>query len=157
MRGDIVLYKDPTKLSEKAITWTTHGPFYHVEIVYDDTHTIGAHPEGIRYATYPNGKSFVVQSLPSNVSAAAGLRWAQQQIGKRYGWLDIAYQAVKFLAPNNPFQLTQKDHWDCSDFVTRYLQECGMQLSDEFSDPYQNTPNDIARIFGLIPPRKAAA
>ena len=150
-----MLYQKPTSLSEKLIVWATHGIYYHCEIALDDLRTVGAHKDGIRLGTIPvrDPDKYTLVPLPTGADIEAGLAWAKQQIGKEYGWLDIAFQAVKFLFPNNPFQLTQRNRWDCSDFCTRYLMECDVNLPEEYLDPYQNTPNDLARALGVIEER----
>ena len=158
-RGSIILFKSPARWQDRLICAATHGPYYHVAIALDATHMIEATGHGIRIDSAPiNDATFDVIDMAPFEDAFRienGLLWAQAQKGKQYGWLDIAYQGVKFLFPNNPFQVTQEGHWDCSDFVTRYIQHTGYPLPDSFSDPYSNTPNDIARIFQRLPLRKA--
>lgn len=158
-RGDIILFKSPQSWTDKLICYATHGPYFHVGIALDSTHMIEATGHGIRVNPCPiNINTFDTIDMTAyegNIQIESALSWCGAQIGKQYGWLDIAYQAIKFLAPNNPFQLTEAGHWDCSDFVTRYIQKTGYPLPDSFSDPYKNTPNDIGRIFQVLPLRKA--
>lgn len=159
MRGDLVLYMKPVSLMEKLTVWATHGPYFHSEILLDDLRTVGAHHDGVRLGAIPvnDPGKYTLIHLPAGADIEAGLAWTKQQIGKEYGWLDVFNQAVKFLFPNNPFQITQVNHWDCSDFCTRYLMECDVDLPEEYQDPYQNTPNDLGRWAGLLPPLKGAA
>src|SRR6266487_3502075 len=159
LRGQVLLFRSSGKWYENLICQATSGPFCHCELVLDATHIIGAHTrEGIVISTPPiNPNTFTAIDITPYTTPQGiekGLEWAARQYGKQYGYLDIAYQAIKFLAPNNPFQITQKDHWDCSDFATRYLQEAGVPLPEDFDDPYTMTPNDIGRVFGLVAPRK---
>lgn len=166
MRGDLILYKSRGAWYERAIARATQGPYVHVAIVADTTlvsgairpaclsAVIAADTQGIGYDALPPADDLhtVVSLAPYTTpdGIKRGLAWAEQQRGRQYGWTDIVYQAVKFLAPNNPFRFGEVGHWDCSDFVTRYLQHAGVQLADAYSDPYCNTPNDLARAFGLL-------
>ena len=174
--GEIVLFKQPHAWYERLICYATHGPYFHVAIALDSNHIIEATGKGIQVDVAPNEADNAItydtidiveyvrtaysayHGLPDEIeqNIEGALDWCQTQIGKQYGWLDIVYQGVKFLFPNNPFQITQAGHMDCSDFATRYIQHTGYPLPDAYSDPYQNTPNDIARLFNLLPMRKAA-
>ncbi len=159
-RGDIILFKQPHAWYEKLICAATHGPYYHCAIALDSTSIIEALGSGIVMSRSPiNPATFDLIDMSQYEDEAnidRGLEWAQKQVGKiKYGWLDIAFQVVKFVAPNNPFQLVRHDRWDCSNFVTRCIQEMEYLLPEAFSDPYQNTPNDLGRVFSLIPLRKA--
>ena len=166
-RGDIILFKSPQRWQDRLICRVTGGPYYHVAIALDATHIIEALGSGITMSLAPiNPETFDLIELKQHATTeytaqfvAAhtedALDWCVAQRGKQYGWLDIAYQGVKFLFPNNPFQLTQAGHMDCSDFVTRYIAHTGYPLPDMYSDPYKNTPADIARLFNLLPARKA--
>ena len=162
--GEIVLFKQPHAWYEKLICYATHGPYFHCAIALDANHIIEATGNGIQVDVAPCEEDHAITYDTIDMSQyeteehiESALSWCQTQVGKPYGWLDIAYQAIKFVAPNNPFQLTEAGHYDCSDFATRYIQHTGYPLPDSFSDPYQNTPNDIARLFGLLPMRKAVA
>ena len=164
-RGDIILFKSPQRWQDKVICYVTHGPYFHVAIALDATHGIAATGAGIVVSLFPlvsmtplvsnTFDTIDMTAYEGNIQIESALSWAGAQIGKQYGWLDIAYQAVKFLFPNNPFQVTMAGHWDCSDFVTRYILKTGYPLPDAFNNPYANTPNDIARIFQVLPARKA--
>ncbi len=155
-RGDLILYKASGAWPDRLIASATHGPYVHVSIVYDRFRCLAATRAGIRSDARPmEDENHVVIDISPIFDIETGIEWAMQQIGKEYGWTDILYQAVKFLAPNNPYQFGHLNTWDCSDYVTRYLDHIGYELPDMFSDPYANTPNDIARMFKLLPPRKA--
>lgn len=157
-RGDIILFKSPRTWHDKLICRVTHGPYYHVAVALNAGFLIEAIGKGIAVSATPiNPKVFDVIDMTEYESDRAielALAWCMVQRGKKYGWLDIAYQVLKFIFPNNPWQITQEGHWDCSDFVTRYIQKTGYPVPDSFSDPYKNTPNDIARIFQRLPARK---
>lgn len=154
-RGDLLLYAATSVWYEQLIARVTQGPFVHVSLIYDEQHCLAADANGITMDTLPAEDSqHVVIAIDPSLQIDAGLEWAGLQVGRRYGWTDIVYQAVKFLSPNNPWQFGRIGRWDCSDYATRYLQHIGYPLPDAFSDAYSNTPNDLARIFGLLPPRK---
>jgi hypothetical protein len=151
-RGSILLFKATSSLVDRAISYATGGPFVHIEIALDGMRMIGAHTNGIGISSIPviwGGRLYTTEEGIEN-----GLEWAQQQVGRSYGWTDIAFQAVKFIMPNNPFQFGRVGRWDCSDFATRYIQQCGIVLPTDFDTPYANTPNDIARLLGILPARK---
>jgi hypothetical protein len=157
-RGDLLLYAATSVWYEQLISRVTQGPFVHVSIIYDEQHCLAADANGISVDSLPAEDSqHVVISIDPKLDIEQGLEWASLQVGRKYGWTDIAYQAVKFLAPNNPFQFGHLGQWDCSDYATRYLQHIGYPLPDMYSDPYSMTPNDLARLFHLLPPRKAVA
>lgn len=158
-RGDILLFKQPQRWQDRLICKATHGPYFHVAIAINDGYLIEATGRGIVVSPTPLDSTrydtISMLHYEGDRPIDLALAWCLTERGKQYGWLDIVYQGVKFLFPNNPFQLTQAGHWDCSDFVTRYIQKTGYPLPDSFSDPYANTPNDIARIFQVLPARKA--
>lgn len=157
-RGSILLFKSTNSLIDRAICSATGGNFVHVELALDSTRMVGAHIDGIAISLVPwNGRLYTSIDLSpytTDEGITNGLAWAQQQVGRAYGWADIAFQAVKFIAPNNPLRWGVEGEWDCSDFVTRYLLQSGVILPEGWNDPYANSPNDIARIFGLLPTRK---
>lgn len=158
-QGDLVFFFSQGRWYENVIVKATHGPYVHVAIGIGTNYVLAANPHGIAYSVIPidavHSPSlyytvFSLGQLATPSGIAQGLQWAQAQVGKEYGWLDIAYQALKFLAPNNPFRFGVAGHYDCSDFVTRYLQHAGVSLPDAYADPYANSPNDLARCFGVI-------
>lgn len=159
-RGDLLLYASSGVWYERAIVLATHGPFVHVAIVVSDALVVSARGQGIGCDPCPpeDSRHVVVQLAGrGGLDREAGLTWALEQQGKAYGWTDIVYQGLKFLAPNNPFRFHVAGHMDCSDYASRYLQHCGYIFPDDFADPYANTPNDIARLFGLLAPRKGTS
>lgn len=160
-RGDLILYKSTGRWNERAIVFATHGPYVHVAIVVDGFSVIAADAQGIRIdALPPTDALHTPLSLAPYATTQGieqGLAWAMAQKGKRYGWSDIVYQAVKFLAPNNKLQVVVAGHYDCSDFASRYMRQAGVVLPPDFADPYANTPNDLGRTFGLLPARKGGS
>ena len=160
-RGSIILFKNASTWYEKLICRATGGPYYHCAIALSAKEVIEAMPHGISVDPAPtNPDVFTVIDITPYTSAAnieRGLAWAVAQKGKEYGTLDIVYQAIKFLAPNNPFQFCIAGHMDCSDFACRYLWEAGVTLPASYLDAYTVTPNDIGRAFNLVAPRKSVA
>lgn len=159
--GSLLLYSSSGRLYERAIAFADHGPFVHVAIMLSGQRIIEATGKGVMLNHFRQ-RTQETEVVPMEQYATAegiarALVWVIQQQGKQYGWLDIAFQGAKFLWPNNPFQLTQKDHWDCSDLATRFCQEAGILFPDGWENPYSNTPNDLARLFGLLPPRAGHA
>lgn len=163
MRGNILFYQSTGKWYERLITLATHGPYVHVALVVNEylvlaADTQGTDTQGIAYDAVPPidglhaAVSLAEYATPDSIER--GLVWAEKQRGRRYGWADIIYQAVKFLAPNNPLRFGEAGHYDCSDFVTRYLIHAGVQVPDSYLDTYTVTPNDLARFFEMIPTRK---
>lgn len=154
-RGDILLFRCGKSLREHSIAWATHGPYVHTAICTSAHHCIGATFSGIKIEEVflPDASLIHVSPYSSDKEIEEAVQWAERHRNQHYGWLDIVYQFVKFFFPNNPFQLVHHNHWDCSDFVTRYLIEAKIDIPEDFDDPYANTPNDIARMFGLLPAR----
>ena len=156
-RGNVLLYTSSGKWYEELIRLATHGPYVHASIALSPDTVIAATGQGIRKSPLQVDRTITPIDLtkyttPERIEQAVA--WAEMQAGKRYGWIDILYQAVKFLAPNNPLRFGEEDRWDCSDYATRYIQHAGVMLPDSFADAYANTPNDLARVFSLLPPRK---
>lgn len=156
-RGNVLLYESSGKWYERLICYATSGPYCHVAIALSADTVIEATGKGIARNMLQSGRGVTPIDLtkyttPERIEQA--LAWAEMQAGKRYGWLDVIYQGVKFLWPSNPFQISQEGHWDCSDFATRYVQHAGIILPDNWNNPYANSPNDLGRLFGLVPVRK---
>lgn len=153
-RGDLILYRSSGRWYERLITLATHGPYTHVAIVVSDAQVIAARTQGISYEPVPPIDALhTVVSLAgrtSDIGINVGLAWAEQQEGKKYGWLDIVYQGVKFLWPHQPFRFSEAGHMDCSEFAVRYMLQAGVELPPSFDDPATVTPNDIARWAGVL-------
>ena len=154
MRGDVILYKSSGSLFDKMIEWTTRGPYVHVEIDLGDGKFIGAHNKPgdsgiVVHEGHPgrNVTPFTPKAAPDDLEAA--LKWAEAQVGKEYGWFDIISNGIKVLGI--PLTLGEPGHWDCSDFVTRYLiiARASGPLGRLAEDPGLVSPNDIARAYGV--------
>lgn len=161
MTGNIVLFKKSTSFIDTVISTATKGPYVHCAIVVDATgKTIEATTHGIGYNTIPADKTkYTMISLlapPFTMDQSVwekriqfGVQWACSYVGQTYGWMDIIDQAVNFLFPGNSIQLVDRQHYDCSDFVTRYLMVLGYPLPASMQEPYAVSPNDIARYFSI--------
>ena len=149
--GSVILFKSSGKWYEEAICYATHGPFCHVELALDATHTIGAHPHGIVISSAPiNPNTYVsidISGYTSQDKIKKALLWAVQQKGDGYGWTDILFQAIKFLWPTNPLRWGIEAHYDCSDLACRYLILAGVPMPSNYLDSYTVTPNDLWRFF----------
>ena len=160
-RGSIVLFKSSGKWYEQAIAYATRGPFVHVEVAYVGGLTIGAHPHGITTSPAPiNTNTYTaidITPYTTQEKIEAALAWLEQQIGDEYGTMDIVYQAVKFLFPNNKLQWGVEGHYDCSDLACRYLLLAGVSMPASYLNCYSVTPNDLARWANLIPRREGVS
>ena len=151
-RGDLILYRSSGAWYERAIAYATHGPYIHVAIQTGEQQVIAAGAKGIAYFpfTYDPKMHTMISIMPkyaTSVGIEVGLKWAISQAGKRYSWVDIFYQAIKFINPNNPLRFYREGEYDCSDFASRYLLQVGVQLPQDYQDPYANSPNDLYRLF----------
>lgn len=178
MRGNIVFfYSYGQSLIERFLTrlvqWGTHGPFVHCEIICGKTktgqwQTIGAHANGISYGELSfDHTQYIITTIqtvntdqqrkviPLNETRVANaLIWAEIHQKMAYGWIDNVDQGIDLLFPNNPFQLVQVDHFNCSNFVAAFLDKAGIALPRSFTYPFNVSPNDLAEWFGLLPERK---
>lgn len=149
MRGDIILYKSSGSVGDRIIASATHGPFVHCEIDLGNGKTIGARYDGIKVHPEFVGRGEArITPKADKEDIEFALAWAEKQVGKKYGWLDIASNGLKIIGI--PFELGKPDTWDCSDFCTRYLTiaHADGPLGDLAGDPGLVSPNDLARAFG---------
>lgn len=156
-RGNVLLYTSDGQWYNRLICYATSGPYCHVAVALSSTLVIEATGKGIVRSMLPLSRNVTPIDLtkyttPERIEQA--LAWAEMQVGKQYGWIDILGQAIKFLAPNNPLRIGEEDRWDCSDYAARYIQHAGIILPSGWDDPYSLSPCDIGRIFGLLPVRK---
>jgi len=158
-RGSVILFEKDGSLFNWLITKATHGPYVHVEICLGEERLIGAHGNrrGIYERDWADAPSLVTEVSLSPYAdeehIEQALTWAQEQQGHPYGWWDIASQSIKFLWPTTPLRFSKSDAWGCADYVTRYLIQAGVALPEDFMDPGKNSPNDIGRLFHLVPQR----
>lgn len=163
MRGDIVLfYKIGIPLVDWAIHRFTDGPYAHVEIDVGNGMYAGSHSGGLylRKAVQSDATASV-KSRYGYQGIDSGISWVLSRIEQhnphKYGWLDILSDTLKVI--HTPLIIGKPDHWDCSDFVTRYLIHAGAEepLGDQANTPETVSPNDIARAFHILPPQKRKA
>jgi hypothetical protein len=151
VRGDVILFKKTNNPVDWAIATGTGGPYVHTEIDLGNGQLIGAHFTGIvLYNGVPapdNTSRFSPPASPQDLEY--GLAWAIQQVGKQYGWSDIASNVLKLCGLRIEF--SEPGHWDCSDFVTRYLTvaRAASPLGKLSEDPGLVSPNDLARAFNV--------
>jgi hypothetical protein len=148
MLGDVVLFKSSGSWSDRLIEWATHGPYTHVGIDFGGNRYLWADKDGLKIHTGLGGrdtKSF----RPPGTDIQAAIKWAGDQAGKEYGWLDIVSNSLRLVGL--PVYIGTPGHWDCSDFVTRYLivAEAEGPLGVKADDPELVSPNDIARAYGI--------
>lgn len=149
MRGDIILYESSGSLSDRIIVSATHGRFTHCEIDRGGS-TIGARYDGIKVHPYFSDRgSAVIHPKASQEDIDYALAWAEKQVGREYGWLDILDNGLNLLGIQ--LELGRPGSWDCSDFVTRYLIEAHSSgpLGERANNPGLVSPNDLARAFGV--------
>jgi hypothetical protein len=150
-RGDLILYESTGSWGDRLIALATHGRFTHVEIDLGDGTSVGAQDNGIGIHPYIAGRGSVAFSpKASKEDREYGLKWALKQVGREYGWTDIVSNGLKLVGI--PFDIGEKDHWDCSDFATRYLIEARAAdpLGDQANESGLVSPNDLARAFGVV-------
>lgn len=172
--GNLVFYKSyGTDMYHSAITrlvqWGTHGPFVHVAVVIDKNNgLIEANVKGIRYSTLPKlitdytmvatctvNKDEQGRVIPLDPERLARtVAWARSKINVEYGYLDILTQSIDILAPWNMIQVSKAGTYDCSNFATAFLDKAGVWLPDNFKEPYNVSPNDLAEFYGLLPARQ---
>jgi hypothetical protein len=119
-----------------------------VEIDLGNGFFIGAHLNGIvRHSGVPGSNVRLFHPPASAVDIEYGLKWAEMQVGKQYGWTDIFSNGLKLCGIN--FDISEPGHWDCSDFVTRYLTvaRANSPLGKLGDDPSLVSPNDLARAY----------
>jgi hypothetical protein len=153
--GDLLLFRSSGTWYEKLICFATRGPYVHVSVVIDNGMTIAAFPHGIAKVPIPSIPSAytrvdIRQYVKSEANVRAGMLWLVQQAGKAYGWWDIVFQGFKFLIPGLTLKVVERGHFDCSDLACRYLQAVGVPGAEDL-DPYEVSPNDLARFLGILP------
>ena len=127
--GDILLFKRARKWN-RLITWFTRSPYYHVAIYEGRDHVVEARPRGVvrRDLNGPDGdKSFEVIPAPEGRGAEA-LRWAEQQVGKRYGKRDVAVLIAGRVANEPRPRYNTRDKFSCGELVTCAFQNAGVPL-----------------------------
>lgn len=150
MRGDILLYASTGSLADRAIALATHGRWTHCEIDLGNGKTIGAWGNGIGVHLVDAGREHVfITPVANSQEIEYALEWAQKQVGRQYGWLDIVDNGLNLIGIQ--LEIGQPGTWDCSDYCTRYLIEAHADgpLGDRANNPGLVSPNDIARAYGV--------
>lgn len=141
MIGDLAFFPSHGSLFDKLIELRTgdgdadtDDTLTHVEIVVavspDGTRaeTIGALAQGIVRHALPAGAILVAtgaRCLPERLPAM--LTWLGAQVGERYGWDDIASQALTWLDRNGPY-VAARHAMDCSHLAALALTIAGYPL-----------------------------
>src|SRR5487761_2359369 len=176
--GDVVLYPaKPGDWTDALIARGTGGPYVHCGVVEQvevspgdgarQVTTIEALTHGVTRVTYPlyalagqtRTPTFApVASHLESARRAWALAWLGRRVGEHYGWSAIAADVLKALIPQRmgsrtPF-LVSPSSLDCSQLVTEYLLTAGYQwLPDSaIASPPTVSPNDVARILGVLRP-----
>jgi hypothetical protein len=168
MRGDFVLYR-PLKfnLFEWLISTITKGNFIHSEIDLGQGMFIGEHGKGItRHAAdldrIADGSAILVSPFGKtpteehHKNIEEGLAWVdsvwREAVANHetheYGWMDLISGSLEAFGLHFVLRIKVND-WDCSDFVTRYLNvaHAAGPLGGRAADPETVSPNDLARAF----------
>ena len=160
--GDVLLFEEKSfgtgDIFGDLVVEFTHGPFVHSEVQTDDTHSIGEIELGLEAHPIPTTYKSVV-TIPIQGAIETGLAWvggqnlAALQHKRPYGFASLANAAFKML--HLPLRIAIPNEWDCSEFVTLYLEQARAvppTLAALLSDRSAISPNDIARAFGILPP-----
>jgi hypothetical protein len=147
MRGDLLFYR-PKDFIGHLIAKGTNGPFCHVAVDQGDGTNIAADWSGIR--VYIDSRPATATHLPYFADIPAGFAWLEQQVGRKYGFLDVLDIGARLLL-HTSFYVAQPNSYDCSDLATRYLIACGLAdwLGPLAQEPHLVSPNDLARRFHL--------
>jgi hypothetical protein len=95
----------------------------------------------------PTDRRSVLRFTPQNATPALieeGLAFLMAHSKARYGWEDIFNQALVLLGLGSMY-IGVRDHYDCSDYVARYLSVIGGLPTLDTTEPHLVTPNDIYR------------
>lgn len=166
--GDLVFVRG-TDWSGRLIEEATGGPYSHVRVAISSSAVIEALPGGIvrsRALTLVDVADVAPSGAHLQVDRRAyALRWLKRQVGRQYGWLDIAADALGILLPrkigsSTPF-LVAPSAMDCADLAARFLLLAGYKwLPDEIvMAPEKASPNSLARALGVLRsgPKEAAS
>ena len=149
--GDLLLYASDGSIPDRIVASVTDGPYTHCELDMGDGTAIGAVAAGVvRHALpAPAARVHLAPNLPE---LAAGLAWLAAQVTAHdeYGWLDVL-DAV----PHAPLVLSDPDGYDCSHLAASFILHAGgAAWLGAFADtPDRVSPNDLARLGGLLPNR----
>lgn len=163
MRGDFVLYEGkPGNFADWLIIhFSGGGPYVHCEIDLGNGLFVGEHGQGITVHKMDHTikSDFVTpKSKEGQKGIDLGMQWLNKVIAEaqkdqnshRYGWLDIAVDVARIFGARLTLQRTGA--WDCSHFVTLYLQvaDADWPLGRLTQEPETVSPNDLARAYGVI-------
>ena len=141
-QGDILFFVSSGSIFDKLISWWTHSRFVHVAIAIGNGEKVEALGQGIvkdavtsaTAAVWHNPKPYDDERLQE------ALQWLLKQVGKPYGWGDIA-NAVD---ASHTFYYVQTGHVDCSALATDFLILAGYDMGELALDPHTVTPAALA-------------
>lgn len=149
MRGDIIFWRASRNIFDQIIARFTNGPFCHVSVDLGDGTDISAQHDGVKIRPLPETAVVVRLSLPQGARIDDGVAYMESELGNGYGFIDIINQVLRIL--RSPVFLSARDQYDCSDLVARYvLVTGGLDLGEMGEEPHMISPNDLARVAGLI-------
>lgn len=153
--GDLLLYVSDGSIPDRIVARVTDGPYVHVEVDMGDGTAIGALAAGVSRhpLVTPAGRVPMAPNLPE---LPAGLAWLAAQVTAHdeYGWADLA-DAI----PNVPILVSDPDGFDCSHLAAAFILHAGgAAWLGTFADaPGRVSPNDLARLAGLLAPSPHAS
>lgn len=154
MRGDILLYRSGGILKDRVVCAYTAGPFCHCEIDLGDGTTLGAHSEdGITRTREHLLERRIVISLQEAATAErieSGITRVLQHIGEPFSWASVADLVLP--ARLSTLLFGRSAVYNCSSLVARYLDLVGVHDRSQCESLSKiASPNDIARVAGLLP------
>lgn len=154
MRGDILLYRSGGILKDRVVCAYTDGPFCHCEIDLGDGTTVGAHSEdGItRTREHLLGRRLVVslQEVATAERLESAISWVLQHTGEPFSWASVADLVLP--ARLSTLLFGRGGVYNCASLIARYLEIVGiLDLSNGKRLAMIASPNDIARVAGLLP------
>lgn len=149
-QGDILFFQahTPPTFMERLIAWFTKSPIVHVGIdtgEYDGVeYMVEAIGQGI--VEHPIGtRKFIRWSFPDvaddTVDMAKAIKWLDGEIGKRYGWEDVA-TAANLL--QRFFYIVVPHAYNCATLTAYFLAEAGVDIGELSENVHLVTP---ARLF----------
>lgn len=161
--GDLIFCRpEPGDWMGALVARATAGPYCHVQVRISQFEVVEALAQGVKrdtLAAEPDAAdvAHVGETLDADRLIHA-FSWLLAQVGRAYGWLDIAADALRALLParlgsRTPFLVAPR-RYDCSQLATLWLLLAGYEwLPDELAmDSARVSPNDLARALGVLKP-----
>lgn len=144
--GDIAFYKGTSgQPVDELIMLRTGSPYVHVAVCVGPTMTIAATSNGITQQGIANVTDIWRPSAQYDTARlASAIAWLTGQVGKAYGYADIANQVLLMLS-KDPILLDKSA--DCSDLATKFLWIAGVALPSTLIDTNKVTPGMLASVL----------